>query len=105
MLSLAQGNAPRIKRGAVITDVGSVKASVVGELESLVAKTGAHFIGSHPMAGAEKTGVGARLRLVIRQRSLRRHPHETLESGCVAKYRTILESRRRAGHAPFARIT
>jgi len=35
----------------------SVKASVVRELESLVAKAGAHFVGSHPMAGAEKTGV------------------------------------------------
>lgn len=48
---------PALKRGAIVTDVGSVKASVVGELESLVAKAGAHFIGSHPMAGAEKTGV------------------------------------------------
>ncbi len=48
-----------IKRGAIITDVGSVKATVVKELESLVAKSGAHFIGSHPMAGAEKTGVSA----------------------------------------------
>jgi prephenate dehydrogenase len=26
-------------------------------LESLVQKSGAHFVGSHPMAGAEKTGV------------------------------------------------
>jgi len=50
---------PAIKRGAIITDVGSVKATVVKELESLVAKSGAHFIGSHPMAGAEKTGVAA----------------------------------------------
>lgn len=50
---------PVLKRGAIVTDVGSVKASVVKELESLVAKAGAHFIGSHPMAGAEKTGVTA----------------------------------------------
>ncbi len=50
---------PALKRGAVVTDVGSVKASVVRELESLVAKAGAHFVGSHPMAGAEKTGVAA----------------------------------------------
>jgi len=50
---------PALKRGAVVTDVGSVKASVVRELESLVAKTGAHFVGSHPMAGAEKTGVSS----------------------------------------------
>jgi prephenate dehydrogenase len=50
---------PALKRGALVTDVGSVKDSVVRELESLVAGVGAHFIGSHPMAGAEKTGVGA----------------------------------------------
>ena len=50
---------PALKRGAVVTDVGSVKAGVVRQLESLVAKAGAHFVGCHPMAGAEKTGVGA----------------------------------------------
>ncbi len=50
---------PALKRGAIVTDVGSVKTSVVRELESLVARAGAHFVGSHPMAGAEKTGVAA----------------------------------------------
>ncbi len=50
---------PALKRGAIVTDVGSVKTSVVRELESLVAKSGAHFVGSHPMAGSEKTGVNA----------------------------------------------
>jgi prephenate dehydrogenase len=48
---------PALKRGAIVTDVGSVKTSVVRELESLIQKSGAHFVGSHPMAGAEKTGV------------------------------------------------
>ncbi len=50
---------PVLKRGAIVTDVGSVKTSVVRELESLVARAGAHFVGSHPLAGAEKTGVAA----------------------------------------------
>jgi len=50
---------PALKRGAIVTDVGSVKAGVVRELESLIAKAGAHFVGSHPMAGGEKTGVAA----------------------------------------------
>jgi prephenate dehydrogenase len=49
---------PALKRGAMVTDVGSVKAGVVRDLELLVQKYGAHFVGSHPMAGAEKTGVG-----------------------------------------------
>ena len=48
---------PALKRGAIVTDVGSVKGNVVRDLESLVVRAGAHFVGSHPMAGAEQTGV------------------------------------------------
>jgi len=59
MRLLAERMLPALKPGAIVTDVGSVKAGVVRELEPLVARAGAHFVGSHPMAGAEKTGVGA----------------------------------------------
>ena len=59
VLPLLKEMLPAVKRGAIITDVGSVKTTVVKDLESLTAKAGAHFIGSHPMAGAEKTGVAA----------------------------------------------
>ena len=59
MLPLAKQFLPALKRDAIVTDVGSVKAGVVRELESFVQKSGAHFVGSHPMAGAEKTGVAA----------------------------------------------
>ena len=57
MRSLVQQFLPALKRGAIVTDVGSVKADVVRELESIIAKSGAHFVGSHPMAGGEKMGV------------------------------------------------
>ena len=59
MRLIAEQFLPALKRGAIVTDVGSVKADVVRELESLVNKTGAHFVGGHPMAGGEKMGVGA----------------------------------------------
>jgi prephenate dehydrogenase len=59
MRPLVEQCVPALKRGAIVTDVGSVKAGVVRELESVVAKAGAHFVGSHPMAGGEKTGVAA----------------------------------------------
>ena len=59
MRSMAERLLPALKRGAIVTDVGSVKADVVRELESLVARAGAHFIGGHPMAGGEKMGVSA----------------------------------------------
>ena len=50
---------PFLGKGAIITDVGSVKGSVVHQLESLAKRAGAHFVGSHPMAGAERMGVSA----------------------------------------------
>jgi prephenate dehydrogenase len=59
MRGLVKDMLPVLKRGALVTDVGSVKGSVVRDLEALVAKAGAHFVGSHPMAGAEKMGVAA----------------------------------------------
>ncbi len=59
MRELSEQMLPAVKPGALITDVGSVKSSVVQDLEPLFASAGAHFIGSHPMAGAEKMGVSA----------------------------------------------
>jgi prephenate dehydrogenase len=59
MAAITKRFLPALKRGAIVTDVGSVKCDVVRELESLVQKSGAHFVGGHPMAGAEKTGVAA----------------------------------------------
>lgn len=57
MRSLGCQFLPALKRGAIVTDVGSVKAGVVRDLEPLIQRVGAHFVGSHPMAGGEKTGV------------------------------------------------
>ena len=59
MQSLVKDFLPSMKRGAIVTDVGSVKSNVVKDLEKLITKAGGHFVGSHPMAGAEKTGVSA----------------------------------------------
>jgi prephenate dehydrogenase len=57
MAGLAERMRPSLKPGALVTDVGSVKASVVRELEPLMAAAGAHFVGSHPMTGSERMGV------------------------------------------------
>ncbi|HWY76621.1 MAG TPA: prephenate dehydrogenase/arogenate dehydrogenase family protein [Verrucomicrobiae bacterium] len=61
MRELTEKMLPALKRGAIVTDVGSVKGSVVEELEPLISGAGAHFVGSHPMAGGEKMGAGAAL--------------------------------------------
>ena len=59
MRELTEKMLPALKKGVIVTDVGSVKGSVVEELEPLIAGAGGRFIGSHPMAGGEKTGVSA----------------------------------------------
>ncbi len=48
-----------LSREALVTDVGSVKAAPHRVLQPLLERTGGKFIGSHPMAGSEQTGMGA----------------------------------------------
>ncbi|WP_135551498.1 prephenate dehydrogenase [Paenibacillus cymbidii] len=47
-----------LKEGCIVTDVGSTKGGVVAVAERLTLR-GAHFIGGHPMAGGERSGVEA----------------------------------------------
>ncbi|TIO77031.1 MAG: prephenate dehydrogenase/arogenate dehydrogenase family protein, partial [Mesorhizobium sp.] len=50
--------APALKKGAILTDVGSTKASVIAQIEPHVPE-GVHFIPGHPLAGTEKSGPDA----------------------------------------------
>jgi prephenate dehydrogenase len=47
-----------LKKGAVVTDVGSVKGQLVERYEQAM-PAGVHFVGAHPIAGKEKTGVAS----------------------------------------------
>jgi prephenate dehydrogenase len=53
---LAGEIAPHLSAQAVVTDAGSVKGGVVAALEEIL---GSRFVGSHPMAGSEKSGIEA----------------------------------------------
>ncbi len=46
-----------LEPGTIVSDVGSVKGPLVGQVESLV-PAGVHFVGAHPIAGKESSGVG-----------------------------------------------
>lgn len=48
---------PVLDPGTIVSDVGSVKGSLVEQVESLV-PAGVHFVGAHPIAGKETSGVG-----------------------------------------------
>ena len=55
IVPLTQQIAPDLPTGAVVTDVGSVKGEIC-RLGHAALGQRAHFVGSHPMAGSEKTG-------------------------------------------------
>jgi prephenate dehydrogenase len=50
--------APLLKKEAIVTDVGSTKETIVKVADRVLADS-AYFIGGHPMAGSEKSGIDA----------------------------------------------
>ena len=47
---------PKLKKGAILADVGSVKGGLVKRIEALL-PSGVHYVPGHPIAGKEKHGV------------------------------------------------
>ena len=54
IISLLPMISKHLKRGAVVTDVGSIKTTIVDTAERHFSS--AFFVGSHPLAGSEKAG-------------------------------------------------
>ena len=50
--------APHLQPGCLVTDVGSTKAEICRKARETLS-AGVDFVGGHPMAGSERTGVGA----------------------------------------------
>jgi cyclohexadieny/prephenate dehydrogenase len=56
--AVAQEIAPHLKAGAIVSDVGSVKASIVRDMGPHLPDT-VHFVPAHPVAGTEHSGPDA----------------------------------------------
>src|SRR5205823_11770686 len=56
--ALAKEMAPFLKRGAILSDVGSVKMAVIRDVAPHVPE-GVHFVPAHPIAGTEQSGPDA----------------------------------------------
>ncbi|MEM1086348.1 MAG: prephenate/arogenate dehydrogenase family protein [Pseudomonadota bacterium] len=55
LAELTETIAPNLKSGAILTDVGSVKAKAAGDMEA-ACPAGVHLIPGHPIAGTEQSG-------------------------------------------------
>ncbi len=53
--AIAQAIAPHLAQGAILSDVGSTKQSVLRDVGPLV-PAGVHFVPAHPLAGTENSG-------------------------------------------------
>lgn len=58
MESVAAAISPFLKSGAIVTDVGSTKAWLASQMNSLLPET-VRYIGGHPMTGRERSGFWA----------------------------------------------
>jgi prephenate dehydrogenase len=56
MSELARQMLPVLHPDTVVTDAGSVKGQVVAECEAIL---GGRFVGAHPIAGSDRTGIDA----------------------------------------------
>jgi cyclohexadieny/prephenate dehydrogenase len=55
---IAKEIAPQLKTGAIVSDVGSVKSAIVGDMAPHL-PPGVHFVPAHPVAGTEHSGPDA----------------------------------------------
>jgi len=56
--AVAEEIGPHLKAGAIVSDVGSVKGSIVRDMGPHLPKT-VHFVPAHPVAGTEQSGPDA----------------------------------------------
>jgi len=57
--AILQSIKPHLNKDTVITDAGSTKSDVLAAAQSILGEQFSQFIGGHPIAGAEKSGVSA----------------------------------------------
>jgi cyclohexadieny/prephenate dehydrogenase len=82
--AIAKWIAPALKKGAVLTDVGSTKGSVVDQVNPHVPE-GVHFIPGHPIAGTEQSGPDAGFPTLFDQRWCILTPSEDTDPEALEK--------------------
>ena len=78
--------------GAVITDVGSVKAPVVGDARAALGARFADFVPGHPIAGTERSGVGASMTELFERRRVILTPESETSPPALARVRAMWEA-------------
>ena len=91
MGAVAKEIAPFLKKGAVITDVGSVKRAVI-DADAPQIPDGEHFVHGHPIAGTEKSGPDAGFASLFDNRWCLLTPEAGTDKAAVEKLRAFWEA-------------
>jgi prephenate dehydrogenase len=82
---------PHLRENAIVTDVGSTKKRIMSEAHKLLPE-GTHFIGGHPMAGSERSGVEAADPLLFSERLYALCPYPDTPTNALLTMMDFVES-------------
>lgn len=88
--TVAEAMAPGLMEGAVVSDVGSVKSSVIRQMTPHLPE-GVHFVPAHPIAGTEESGPKAGFPTLFRNRWCVLTPPPGTDADAVARVRAFWE--------------
>jgi prephenate dehydrogenase len=88
--TVARACAAALRPGAVVSDVGSVKQTVMRDVTAVL-PAGVTFVGAHPIAGTEESGAAAADADLFRGRRCIVTPGAPAEAAAVAKIRALWE--------------
>jgi prephenate dehydrogenase len=80
-----------LSRRCIVSDVASVKGSIVSRMERLLKST-CHYVGAHPMAGSEKSGIEAASPTLFDGATCILTPTENSSRAAVRKVRKFWEA-------------
>lgn len=90
MLPMATAVLPCMKPGAVLSDVGSTKNWFAEKIQPLMTNS-VHYIGGHPMAGREKSGIESAMPELFQQCWYIFTPRVDTPSCVLAKLKRLIE--------------
>ena len=83
---------PALKTGAIVTDVGSTKQSVLADVQQVCGTLPGWFVAAHPTAGTEKSGVAASFAELFKGKRVVLTPHATQEATALATVRALWQA-------------
>ena len=88
--ALAQAAAPFLEKGAILSDVGSVKGAIVRDVGPHV-PAGVHFVPAHPIAGTEESGPASGFAELFDNRRCVLTPPEGTDAAAVERLKAFWE--------------